>query len=129
MGWCADNHGRKRVLSITLTVIICVVFVSVFVGNIYAFVACRLLIGLFLYGTYPQMYIMIAEIVGNQHHHFRICWYCLLHPCTEGIPYTQLEDVIHCVYSPLCTCFLPPNLFTGICEVSSCERRTKGSHG
>ena len=66
IGWCADNFGRKRVLFISLTAIIMVGFVSVFVGNIFVFIACRFVIGFFLHGTYPQLYIMISEIVGNK---------------------------------------------------------------
>ena len=70
LGWCADNFGRKRVHYLSLAVVMLLGFLSIFVGNIYGFIACRFVIGFFLHGTFPQLYIMISEIVGNKHRAF-----------------------------------------------------------
>ena len=65
LGWFADNFGRRIVHYISLAIVMLVGFLSVFVGNIYLFIVTRFVIGFFLHGTFPQLYVMISEIVGN----------------------------------------------------------------
>lgn len=65
LGSFADNYGRKITLYVSLTIVLFFGFISSFSGNIYVFLVFRFIVGFFLHGTFPQMYIMISEIVGN----------------------------------------------------------------
>lgn len=66
LGWFADNFGRKKVHYLSISVVIILGFLSTFFGNIYAFIVCRFVIGFFMHGTFPQLYVMISEIVGDK---------------------------------------------------------------
>lgn len=86
LSWFVDNYGRKRVLFMSIGIVMATGLVSVFVGNIYAFIACRFVTGFFLHGTFPQLNVMISEIVGNKYRAFAnnitffavACAFCVL---------------------------------------------------
>lgn len=70
LGWICDNIGRKSVLLVSMISVISIGFLSIFMPNIYLFIGCRFLIGFFLPGTMPQMFIIMTEIVGSRYRAF-----------------------------------------------------------
>jgi len=70
MGWLSDNFGRRRTIFVCQTVVIGATFVSAFVTNFYLFLACRVVVGFFCPGTFPQMFILISEIVTDKYRAF-----------------------------------------------------------
>ncbi|XP_066928970.1 organic cation transporter-like protein [Clytia hemisphaerica] len=67
LGWLADNYGRKTVLFPSLFITLLIGAISPFVPNIFIFIGCRFVVGLFLPGTALQMFIIISELVGGKH--------------------------------------------------------------
>lgn len=71
LGWCIDTFGRTKPLFISVASVIVFGFLSAFMPNIYAFIACRFIIGFFLPGTFPQiMFTYISEVVGGRYRAF-----------------------------------------------------------
>lgn len=70
LGWCADLIGRKNVHYFSLLVVIILGFLCIYIKNVYWLLVCRFIIGFFMHGTFPQMYIMISEIVSDRYRAF-----------------------------------------------------------
>jgi len=70
LGMVADNYGRRGVTIVSVTTVLFVGFVSTFMPNTYALIACRFIIGFFIPGTFAQMFILITEIVDSKHRPF-----------------------------------------------------------
>lgn len=66
LGSVSDNYGRKIPLFVSMAVLLFVGFISAFMPNIYAFIICRFIIGFFLPGSFPQMFLYISENVGGR---------------------------------------------------------------
>lgn len=66
IGWLSDNYGRKIVHYISMSVVMTLGFICIFSPNMYFFILCRFLIGICMHGTFPQIFVMISEIVGNE---------------------------------------------------------------
>lgn len=67
LGVICDTYGRKIVLTVSMTVVLVVGFLSTFMPNLYLFIACRFIIGFFLPGTNVQIFIIITEICGSKY--------------------------------------------------------------
>lgn len=70
MGWAADNFGRKRTIFISQTVVLVTTCLSAFMPCFYFHIICRGVVGFFCPGTFPQMFILISELVGEKHRAF-----------------------------------------------------------
>ena len=70
LGWFADNYGRKVVIFVSISVVIVVGCVSAFMPTLYMFIICRFIVGFFLPGTFPYMFVLISEIVGSKYRAF-----------------------------------------------------------
>lgn len=70
LGWFADNYGRKRVIFVSISIVMLFGIISAFMPNIYLFIVCRFIIGFFLPGTFPYMFVLITEIVGTRYRAF-----------------------------------------------------------
>ena len=70
LGWVADNYGRRKVLLHSMNMVLLVGFLTAFSPNIYLFIICRFLVAFFITGTFPQMFVVITEIVGSRHRTF-----------------------------------------------------------
>ena len=79
MGWVADNLGRKRAIFISETIVLTVSLASAFAPNFYWFIIARGIVGFFCPGTFPQMFILISEVVGEKHRAFAgiVVFFCV----------------------------------------------------
>merc|ERR1712013_870063 len=66
MGWFSDNYGRKFAVFISTTIMLVATLISIWMPNFYCFILLRCVVGFFGPGTFPQMFILISEIVGEK---------------------------------------------------------------
>lgn len=70
LGWFSDNYGRKPVVFISTAVILITALLTPLLRSIYLIIFTRLVIGIFIPGTYQQMIIIMTELVGAKYRAF-----------------------------------------------------------
>lgn len=66
LGWFADIFGRRTLHFVSICAVILLNFVSIFITNVHLLIATRFFVGFCLHGTFPQVNIMLSEIVGSK---------------------------------------------------------------
>ena len=67
LGWLGDRYGRKIVLFQSIAVVLIVGFLSAFSPNIGVFIVSRFIVGFFIPGSGPQLFVLMSEIVGQKY--------------------------------------------------------------
>ena len=66
----SDNFGRRRVLLHSMNLVLLLGFLTSLVPNVYLFIVCRFVVAFVITGTFPQMFVIITEVVDGRYRTF-----------------------------------------------------------
>ena len=66
LGWYSDRYGRKRLLYLCFVGVIASNVLTVYMPNIWLFIALRFVSGFLVAAVHPCYYVMITESVGDK---------------------------------------------------------------